>query len=66
MKKVIVRAIECIERDFHRRAFGEELARVNALSRAQRWAYLARLKDRARSSANSRNQSCRDDGSPLV
>ena len=32
--------------DFHRREFGEELARVNALPRAQRWAYIRKLWER--------------------
>lgn len=33
--------------EFHRRAFGEEMARVNFLPLAERKAYLARLRARA-------------------
>jgi hypothetical protein len=51
MKVAIVKAIERIEREFHRRAFGDERARVNALPAAGRRAYLARLRRRAVSSA---------------
>lgn len=29
--------------EFHRRAFGEEMARVNMSSREERWAYVHRL-----------------------
>jgi hypothetical protein len=41
--------IEEIELAFHRRAFGEEMARVNFLPLAERKAYLARTRKRARS-----------------
>ena len=48
MDASIVRIIEQIEWDFHRRAFGDELARVNFLAPAERRAYVARLRERAR------------------
>jgi hypothetical protein len=47
MKAAIAKAIERIEREFHRRAFGDERARVNALPASGRRAYLARLRRRA-------------------
>ena len=47
MKLAVAKAIERIEQEFHRRAFGDERARANALSAAGRRAYLARLKRRA-------------------
>lgn len=34
--------------EFHRREFGEEMARVNALPRAERWAYVRQLWERAK------------------
>ena len=34
--------------EYHRREFGEEMARVNALPRAERWAYVRQLWARAR------------------
>ena len=34
--------------DFHRREFGEEMARVNALPKAERWAYVRQLWQRLR------------------
>jgi hypothetical protein len=34
--------------EFHRREFGAEMARVNALPKAQRWAYVRQLWARAR------------------
>ena len=48
MDATTVRIIERIEREFHRRAFGDELARVNFLSPSLRRAYVARLRQRAR------------------
>lgn len=47
MKVAAAKAIERIEQEFHRRAFGDERARVNALPPAERRAYLARLRRRA-------------------
>ena len=35
-------------REFHRREFGEELARVNFLPREERWAYVHQLWSRMR------------------
>ena len=46
MKLAVAKAIERIEQEFHRRAFGDERARANALPAAGRRAYLARLKRR--------------------
>ena len=43
-----VKAIEQIEQAFHRRVFGDERARVNALPLTSRRAYLARLRLRIR------------------
>jgi hypothetical protein len=54
MKAATVKAIERIEREFHRRAFGDERARVNALPPSQRRAYLARVRRRAVSSTPAR------------
>jgi hypothetical protein len=34
--------------EYHRREFGEEMARVNALPKAERWAYVRQLWERAR------------------
>jgi len=51
MKVAAAKTIERIEREFHRRAFGDERARVNALPAAERGAYLARLRRRAVSGA---------------
>jgi hypothetical protein len=51
MKVAAAKTIERIEREFHRRAFGDERARVNALPAAERRAYLARLRCRTVSSA---------------
>lgn len=48
MKSATVKAIERIEREFHQRAFGEELTRVNALPLRARLDYVRRLKERAR------------------
>ena len=47
MKVAVAKAIERIEQEFHRRAFGDERARVNALPLAARRAYLARVRRRA-------------------
>jgi hypothetical protein len=49
MKAAMSQAIERIEREFHRRAFGEELARVNAMFPSNRRAYLSRVRRRAAS-----------------
>ena len=46
MKTATTKTIERIEREFHRRAFGEERARVNALPPADRRTYLSRLRRR--------------------
>lgn len=48
MHAATVRIIERLEREFHRRAFGDELARVNFLPLSQRRAYVARLRERAK------------------
>ena len=47
MKRANMQTIERIEREFHRRAFGEEMARVNFLPPSKRRAYAARLARRA-------------------
>ena len=47
MDAEIVKRIERLELEFHRRAFGDELARVNFLAPAERRAYVARLRARA-------------------
>lgn len=47
MNADVLRSIKRIEREFHRRAFGEEMARVNFLPVVQRRAYAARLRLRA-------------------
>jgi hypothetical protein len=48
MNTELRKKIQEIELDFHRRAFGEEQARVNFLSLAERKAYLKRIRIRAR------------------
>jgi uncharacterized protein YnzC (UPF0291/DUF896 family) len=40
------RYLQSIAFEFHRRAFGEELARVNFLPATERKAYLARIRER--------------------
>jgi len=59
MQAATVKAIEQIEREFHRRAFGEEFARVNLLSAAERRAYLARLGRRAASLRRAKGSDAR-------
>lgn len=39
--------IQVIALEFHKRAFGEEMARVNLLSVAERRKYLSRLRQRS-------------------
>jgi hypothetical protein len=56
MNAATQRRIREIEWDFHRRAFGEELARVNFLPLAERKAYLARLRERGRRRAGASSQ----------
>ncbi|HNQ25080.1 MAG TPA: hypothetical protein PKK06_18530 [Phycisphaerae bacterium] len=61
MKSAIVKTIERIEHEFHQRAFGEELARVNALPLGRRRDYAGRLQQRVhasrrRSSSASRSR----------
>lgn len=48
MNAATVRTLERLEWEFHRRVFGDELARVNFLAPAERRAYVARLRERAR------------------
>lgn len=40
--------LRCVEYEFHVRAFGEEMARVNFLPLEQRKAYVAEMVDHAR------------------
>ena len=54
MNADVLRSIKRIEQDFHRRAFGEEMARVNFLPVAQRRAYVARLRRRAAAAKSKR------------
>ena len=43
--------------DFHRRAFGDEMARVNFLPLAKRKAYLRRLRSRIQQQSGSQDKS---------
>jgi hypothetical protein len=47
MKTSVMRYIEEIESAFHRRAFGEERARVNQMPAVERGPYLRRVRKRA-------------------
>jgi uncharacterized protein YueI len=55
-----------IELTFHRRAFGEEAARVNFLPAAERKAYLASLRERVARRAERASSREGDDGSPIT
>ncbi len=57
MKAAIRQYIKEVERAFHRRAFGDERARVNLLPVAQRRAYLNRTRRRAAGAAPQANPS---------
>lgn len=47
MKSSMIRFIEEVESAFHRRAFGEERARVNRMPVEERGLYLRRVRKRA-------------------